>query len=231
MSEPLRVAFVGEGPTDMIVVKAALTAILAGRNFILRQLQPEESSTFGPIGTGWVGVHRWCNQAAARAGGRLRDDVLYREYDILILQLDADVAGKTYASGGIQETIGDLPCAQPCPPPSASTNPLRNVLLRWSGETHVPPRTILCTPSKSMEAWVVAAMFPGDQAVRDGIECWSDPENRLGQQPVAQRIQKRKRDYERHAGELTNAWVRLAGDLNEARRFQADCLAAFPATT
>src|SRR5437899_8946988 len=113
MSEPLRVALVGEGPTDREVIRSALSSILNERTFILRQLQPEESLAFGPIGTGWVGVYRWCCQAAARSGGSLRNDVLYGAYDILILQLDADVAEETYANGGIQETIQDLPCAQP----------------------------------------------------------------------------------------------------------------------
>src|SRR6266545_3925071 len=75
------------------------------------------------------------------------------------------------------------PCVQPCPPPSASTNPLRQVLLRWLSESDMPPRTVLCTPSKSMEAWVVAALFPHDAAVNRGIECWPNPENMLAQQP------------------------------------------------
>ena len=69
MSEPLRVAFVGEGPTDREVVKAALPSMLGGRSFIFRQLQPEESLPFGAIGTGWVGVcagavRRWHVRAA-----------------------------------------------------------------------------------------------------------------------------------------------------------------------
>lgn len=59
MSEPLRVALVGEGPTERVVIEAALASILRERPFILKQLQPEESLPFGAIGTGWVGVYRW----------------------------------------------------------------------------------------------------------------------------------------------------------------------------
>src|SRR6266516_938864 len=66
MSELLRVAFVGEGPRDKVVVECAFSSMLGERRFILRQLQPEESLPFGPIGTGWVGVYRWCRQAVAR---------------------------------------------------------------------------------------------------------------------------------------------------------------------
>jgi hypothetical protein len=222
MSEPLRVALVGEGPTEKVVIEAALTSIMGSRSFILRQLQPEESLPFGPIGTGWVGVYRWCRQAAARSGGSLRRDLLYQAYDVLLLQVDADVAGNRYADGGIVEAVQDLPCEQPCPPPAATTDLLRRVVLRWAGETAVPPRTVLCTPSKSTEAWVIAALYPEDPAMRRNIECCPDPAARLGQQPVERRIQKRVEDYEERAEVLRNAWPRLAQTLDEARRFDAD---------
>jgi hypothetical protein len=228
MSERLRVALVAEGPTDKVVLRSAISSMLGGRSFILTQLQPEESLPFGRIGTGWVGVYRWCREAVRRDGGSLRNDVLYNTYDILILQLDADVAEKTYASGNIHEAVEDLPRRQPCPPPAASTNPLRNVLLRWAGETTVPPKTVLCTPSKSMEAWVLAALFPNDEAALNGIECWPRPENRLGQQPVGQRIQKRTEDYENRSEELKRAWPNLAVNLTEAQRFQNEFLALVP---
>ena len=228
MSDPLRVAFVGEGPTDREIIWAALSSMLNGRSFILSQLQPEESLAFGELGTGWVGVYKWCRQCVARSGGSLGKDVLYSAYDILILQLDADVAEKKYSDGRIQEVLDDLPCDEECPPPHASTNPLRNVLLRWAGENTVPPKTVLCTPSKSLEAWVVAALFPNDLAVIRGIECWRNPENRLGQQPADQRVQKRIRDYQQRAEEFKNAWPRLVTNLTEAQRFQNEFLAAMP---
>jgi hypothetical protein len=228
MSEPLRVALVAEGPTDKVVLESALTSMLAGRSFIFRQLQPEESLPFGEPATGWVGVHNWCRSAVKRSDGALRKDILYNTYDILILQLDADVADKTYASGNIPDQNTDLPCRKPCPPPEASTNPLRKVLLRWAGETSAPPKTVLCTPSKSMEAWVVAALFPNDTAVRHGIECWDRPEIRLGQQPANRRIQKRIEDYESHFEELKSAWPNLAATLTQAGRFENEFLALVP---
>ena len=43
MSEVLRVAVVAEGPTDRIVLEAAIAHLLGDRPFVLRQLQPEES--------------------------------------------------------------------------------------------------------------------------------------------------------------------------------------------
>lgn len=228
MSSPLRIALVAEGPTDRIVLESALTSMLAGRSFILKQLQPEESIPFGEIGTGWVGIYRWCKQVVARSNGALRGDILYFSYDILILQLDADVAEKSYDDGSIQENIQDLPCVQECPPPTATTNRLRNVLLRWAGENETPPKTVLCSPSKSMEAWVVAALLPNDVAMRQGIECFNNPEARLSQQPADQRFQKRKQDYQDRLEQLTTAWPRLVETLEEPARFQRDLLAMIP---
>lgn len=145
MSEPLLVAFVGEGPTDRIVVEAAIANLVGDRHFILKQLQPEESLAFGVLGTGWGGVYRWCHQAARRAGGAMRNDPLFVTYDLLVLHLDAEVATENYANAGINDPANDLPCDQPCPPASATTNALRVVLLHWVGETAVPPKTVLCT--------------------------------------------------------------------------------------
>jgi hypothetical protein len=79
-----------------------------------------------------------------------------------------------------------------------------------------------------MEAWVVAALFPNDAAVLNGIECWPRPEHRLGQQPASQRIQKRREDYENRFEELKSAWPSLAVNLTEAQRFQNEFLALVP---
>ena len=228
MSRPIRIALVAEGPTDRIVLESALTSMLAGRSFILKQLQPEDSLPFGEAGTGWVGVYRWCQKTVARANGALRKDILYFSYDILILQLDADVAEKRYSDGNISEIVQDLPCVQACPPPTATTNALRKILLRWAGESVTPPKTVLCSPSKSMEAWVVAALFPDDAAVASGIECHNNADARLGQQPLAQRIRKRQQDYTEKSEQLKSAWPRLVANLEEPARFQSDLLAIIP---
>ena len=88
MSEPVRLALVAEGPTDAVVVEAALRAILGERDFVLAQLQPEQSEAFGPLGAGWGGVYRWCKQSALHAGGSLGDfRLLLDNYDLLIVPL------------------------------------------------------------------------------------------------------------------------------------------------
>jgi hypothetical protein len=224
MSDPLRIALVAEGPTDKIVIEAALKSILDDRSFILKQLQPEGSLAFGPLGSGWTGVYRWCRQASQRGQGWLsRDALLFAAYDLLILHVDADVAGMRYEDSSIApaQSNGELPCERPCPPASATTNCLRRVVLCWCGEERVPNRVVFCMPSKSTEAWVLAALFPSDVAMRDGIECYPDPEIRLGQQKKRHRIRKCQRDYQERVEVFCDKWHELAGNsgLGEAQRF------------
>lgn len=218
MSEPLRLALVAEGPTDRIVIEAAISSILNSRPFILNQLQPEVSLAFGPHGGGWGGVYRWCRQSVARNGGSLEIDPLFEFHDLLVLHLDADVSKERYQSANIHENPGDLPCAEPCPPVQATTDRLREVLLRWSGEPTTPDRTVLCIPSKSTDAWVVAALFPTDPTVLDGShECRSH-----AQQPLRIRIEKSQFVYENHKAKLREVWLTVTEICTEARRFSDD---------
>jgi hypothetical protein len=236
MSSTIRIALVGEGVTDFEVLRAAIDSMLDGRSFYLKLLQPEGSVAFtgggnaGPLGGGWKGVYRWCRQAALRGGGSLSGDPLFIGYDLLILHLDADVAGEDPANDTIDpvpDLAGVLPCEQACPPPGATTGALRLVILSWVGEAQTPPRTVLCTPSKSTEAWVMAAFFPNDrEMIRKGWECHANPEARLAQQPLAQRFSKRQANYEARASRLRGAWPSIAAKLSEAERFQDDFMAA-----
>jgi hypothetical protein len=235
MSEALRIALVAEGPTDKIIIEAALRAILGSRSFMLKQVFPEESVAFGLMGTGWVGVYKWCHASAARGNGSISGDGLIfgaGNYDLLILHLDGDVAGCNYSDGSLVPLPSDeaLPCERACPPPEATTDELRKVLLSWSGEASTPPRTVLCTPSKSTEAWVIALLFPTDQAIAQGIECYASPESRLGQQPADVRIRKNKRDYLGCSAKLEQSWPRITNSdaVSEALRFQNEILATVP---
>lgn len=238
MSDTLRIALVAEGITDYEVLNAAIESMLNGRSFVLTLLQPEGSMAFtdggnaGPFGGGWKGVYRWCLQSTQRSGGKLSDDPLFLGQDLLLLHLDADVAGEDPANSNIApipELDGVLPCEQHCPPPAATTNPLRNVLLSWVGETQTPPKTVLCTPSKSTDAWVLAVFFPKDrEMVRQGWECHANPGSRLGQQPVRQRFAKNHSEYVKRKSKLQAGWPSVVARLTEARRFHDDFMAAIP---
>jgi hypothetical protein len=232
MSELLRIALVAEGVTDYAVIHAAVAAMLNGRPFDMKLLQPEGSIAFtsagdaGPLGGGWKGVYRWCRQAVERSGGKVSDDPLFWSYDLLLLHLDADVADETPPSD-MPELADVLPCAQHCPPPQATTNALRNVMLLWLGEPAMPPKTVFCTPSKSTEAWIMAIFFPNDSAMpKKGWECYSKPENRLRQQPKNQRFSKNWQDYTTRKPQIQSDWPLIVARLAEAERFQTDFLAA-----
>jgi hypothetical protein len=239
MSRTVRIALVAEGVTDYEVLNAALESMLSGRSFDLKLLQPEGSVAFtgmghaGELGGGWKGVYRWCLQAKQRSAGRLSGDPLFFNYDLLLIHLDADVANEDPANskiGAIPELAGVLPCDQPCPPPNATTNALRKVLLSWVGETVTPLQTVLCTPSKSTEAWVMAAIFPTDrEVVKKGWECYAKPENRLGQQPFRQRFSKTQANYQTRKSQLQAAWPAVVARLTESRRFQDEFSAALNA--
>lgn len=227
MSDPIRIALVSEGPTDRVVVECALRAMLATRPFVLVQLQPEGSLAFGGLGGGWRGVYQWCKQSARRGAGQLSMDRLL-QFALVIIHLDADVAGMQYGDANIVPDASDLalPCEQPCPPAADTSNALRRVVCSWCGAASIPDQAILCVPSKSTEAWVVAMLFPTDSAVngQTDFECFADPATRLGQQRKRERLRKSQRDYQDRSAQLEVEWERISGatGLSEARRFRAD---------
>ena len=228
MSKPWRIAVVVEGPTDSIVLEAIVRSLLAGADFEFQTLQPESSVAFGPHGPGWGGVYRWSDQVTKKWGGLRSDSSALDQWDLLIIHLDADVADKTYASANIKSPPrNDLPCQRPCPPPRDTTNALRTVLLGWLDEQTCPSRTILCTPSKTMDAWVLTALFPdNDTFQREHWECYSNPERQLNALPKEKRFSKRKRDYLERSEEISQAWPGVSTTLTEAKRFEEDFLHA-----
>lgn len=229
MSDPLRIAAAVEGPTDVIVLEAILCALLPGVEFEFQTLQPEGSAAFGTTDAGWVGVYRWCRQVACEGGGSVSGSSALSNHDVLIVHVDADVAGKTYDSGSIRDAPcdDDLPCEEPCPPPDRTTNALRAVVLNWLGESARPPRIVLCTPSKNIEAWVVAAVCPQNDMVRRGDwECHPNPEGQLTTLPKCRRFGKRRDDYRHKQSEIEEAWPTVSARLTEGARFGKEFLAA-----
>lgn len=236
MSDALRIALVAEGVTDYEVLKAAVQSMLDGRAFDLKLLQPEESIAFtgggdaGEHGGGWKGVFKWCSQALDRNNDVFTDDPLFLAYDLFVLHLDADVASEDPARAKkdpMPEFEGVLPCNQTCPPPTATTDALREVILSKLKLEAVPSGMVLCTPSKSTEAWVMAMCFPKDkEMIKKGWECHPKPEKRLSQQPLVQRFSKNQADYAVRQDQFVAEWPRVSTELSEAGRFQLDFLLA-----
>ena len=236
MSDLFRVAVAVEGPTDAIVLEAILNALLPDTDFVLQTLQPEESRAFdtspsGGTGAGWAGVYRWCRQSVSEGDGSVSGSSAMLNHDVLIVQVDADVASKTYDSGGIRNAPrNDLPCEQPCPPPSRTTDALRAVVLSWLGESNTPPQVVLSTPSKNIEAWVLAAVWPDNNLVQRGDwECRRNPEDQLRALPKARQFEKSQDDYKDKQEEIESGWRDVAARLAEAGRFEREFLAAISA--
>lgn len=222
--EPLRLALVAEGITDFVVIRAAISAIVGERAFDLTLLQPEESVAFvgagdaGILGGGWKGVWRWCEQNARNLPAR---DVLFQTYDLLILHLDADVG----EDPNEREWPPGLPCHLPCPPASDKTDALRDIALGWLQMETAPPQLVFCTPSKSTEAWMVWLFCRGDRELnryRETWECYTQPVNRLAQQPKKLRFVKKEADYQRRSAAIEKGWPELVESLSQAARFDAE---------
>lgn len=240
MSDELRIALVTEGFTDVEVLRAAFAALLPERRLAITTFQPEGSAVFGTtagaLGEGWGGVYRWCRQIV-EIDGSLSHASLFEQHDLLIIQIDADVADQRYQQAHILDpNLTDLPCAEPCPPPSAATDALRRVVLGWMNEPRLPARCVFCTPSKAMETWVIAALFPENRMVkRADWECRADPEAQLRAQPKSKRAAGKKKgavlrksvaDYRGRRDDIAAAWPRVRQRLTEAERFSRDLIDA-----
>jgi len=225
----LRVALVAEGPTDAIVIEAALKALLP-RPFVLTHLQPEP--TRPKLGTGWGGVLRWCLDFATRGHARFEDDPTLPGFDLFVVHIDADVAEKRYVD--VSDEIADLagqrgwptlPNAIECPPPSGSADVMRTCLLAWAGMPAPGPKTVLCVPSKAVEAWLTAATFDNGHALQNGLECNLNVEAQLKALPIAQRIKKTSRDYRTHERTIAEAWSVVRQRCTQAERFSTEVAA------
>lgn len=221
MSEPY-IALIAEGPTDYVVIQAALKAILR-RPFVLTLLQPEE--TRPEMGSGWGGVFKWCQQFRQRGAASIEADATLSGFDLVIVHLDADVADKSYADCGAamaQAATGlrPLPCAKPCPPPGDSVAALEAVLLDWLGIAATGARSLFCIPSKASESWLAAAALPAGHALLNGLECRFDLETRLAALPKAQRIRKTRRDYQDRASQITAQWRAVTAQCQQAVCFE-----------
>ena len=233
MSEPVRVAVAVEGPTDEVVIEAIIDVILGGSDFEFQVLQPDSSTVFGAgagsgTGLGWPGVFRWCRQSSMEGSGSVSSSAVFANHDLVVVHVDADIASSTYARGGIFFPSGvDLPCEQPCPPASATTNALREVVLNWLGEVDCPDRLVLCIPSKSMDAWTVVALWPDNHLVaRGNWECRQDPGRQFSAVPHGERLAKTREDFERRANDIASGWPIVPSKLTEADRFQVEFLRA-----
>lgn len=223
----LRIALVAEGPTDYVIIEAALKAFLP-QPFILTQLQPE--ATKPEIGGGWGGVLKWCSMAGERFQGPIDQDPTLVDFDLLIIHLDVDVATFNYADCGEhiallaqQKSWANLPCAQVCPPVGSTVQALQTVITSWLGQASLGG-TVLCLPAQSSGTWLAVALLDAAHPLLTNAECDITVESRLAQLPKSQRVKKSRREYMQYAAELTNKWTDVKIICSQADQFETAVL-------
>ena len=141
----------------------------------------------------------------------------------LIIHVDADVADED-----------EIDCRTDCPPAGDTVDALRDVLLQWAGEEAVPDGVVLCIPSKSTEAWVLAALHPKSKFVGPALECKDEPAALLVNRPeklVRRRrgdsgYQKNRKAYEDAAPRIAEAWPFVCETCSQAARFATEMAAS-----
>lgn len=225
----LKIALIAEGKTDFAIIEAALKAIL-DQSFVITLLQPETSDAFGGAGVhggGWGGVYRWCRQLVSMECPISTNPSL-AGYDLVLIHVDADVAGMSYEEANIDDGLTDLPCELPCPPPEDSVNALREVIAGWldlPSQNALPTRWAFCNPSKCTEAWVVAALYPDTEPLfMTGLECNPRLEDWLSQRPardgrLIKGTRKQVTAYKNIAKRITDDWREICCHCTQAVRF------------
>lgn len=222
----LTVGIVAEGPTDHVILNQ-VAQVLLGDELRVLPIQPEASDAFGGFGRhgrGWTGVRRWCEDTAASSGGVLTymSSDFGPQIEILVVHVDADIAADP-----------QIKKERPCPPAASTVNELRKVLSRWIGLGAIPSCVVLAIPSKSTEAWIVAALTARSGRAVVGIECRRDPARSLTRRPHKYldnkhgKAQKEQAVYRDLLGPVVaEHWGGVRGMCGEAERFSREFLAA-----
>lgn len=134
----LLVGFATEGPTDRAVLKVLVEQVLGP--FRVAVLQPEEDLILRWRGPGGEDhLRTWCAQK--RDGVGIELEMQIGQMDLLIVQVDADIAAK----------YGCVDTTALCV----------HVREQWLGlQKPFPPDVLIVIPAQSIEAWLVAALHP-----------------------------------------------------------------------
>lgn len=232
----MNIGTVVEGPSDRLVLEAILDRLCPGEPRYFR-LQPTE--TFGQTGTGWKGVRRWCRETWRRPGSSLEkilSGAAGPPLDLLIIQVDAEVAAETDLQEGNETIIAGI--QQPCPPIQLTIDKLGQVIQTgWLKKDKRPAQVILAIPAQDIEHWTFAALFPDDELCRRAdYECMKKgatrqkhPGYRLTLKKYGKhlsrkdnKVQKSGRQYRKLAPRVAADWEAVCGRCSQARQFDQD---------
>jgi len=212
----LRFAIVTEGPSDFLVLRSVLLRLLPESEVVAIQPEvplaayPEFRAAAGGsyLGSGWRGVRSWCQRYGGDDLELFLGAVVGDRYDALVIHVDASMAHNL----GIEEL--------PCPPVSATTEPLRQIVVReWLALETKPEYLLLATPSKSTDAWVLAAYTPD----HPNVECDFSVERILAKKhklPVRNgQVKKTRSLYEPLAEQVGQDLTNVRRACSEADRF------------
>jgi hypothetical protein len=218
------IKIVCEGDTDEPIITELLTR-LVGTDFVPDWIWPER-----PVGAprrrggprqGWKGVRRWCERQRERFGSlsrALEEQPLHGSLAVVI-HVDADVARDK-----------EVACATPCHV-AETVEALRQLVLTWTGDSHLPRPVVLCIPSMATEAWLLAALHPGKACSVTKLECQPNPQQFLrGKRKLEKRAEARRGI----APEVAANWPTVCDICTQAQRFDEELRAALesvPAST
>ena len=179
------IGIVSEGPTDYLVLKAAIDTITGESNRYL-SLQPERDM-IGRFGNGWKGVWRWCKETESV-------NVLMKEIqpqiDAIVIQMGGDVVRKEKEAHCLCDTtscenkgnvfplycdkhVSECPVIIPCESHESGIEAMMEhgeELLKSELDADDMSQIAITIPCDSTDAWVVAA-YDGT----DDIETQEDP--------------------------------------------------------
>jgi hypothetical protein len=107
-----------------------------------------------------------------------------------------------------------------------STNAARDRLLAWAGLQKPGPKTVLCVPSKAIDARLASAVLVHGHKLLDGIERNLNLEAQLVAPPEPERLKKTQRGYRTHETRVIDAWADVRQRCTQAERFSVDVAAA-----
>jgi len=237
----IRVGIVCEGKTDFYLISKIVQLHFANP-VVVTLLQPElsEINSCGPLGGGWGGVYKWCRSIAKQSSN---SQLPLMNHDLIIIHLDADVTECNYEDYGISpseyQSFRQLPANFTCPPPSNAANYLAAALIQWLGKNDLPNSWVVCIPSKSIEAWVVACKY-SDAFLHDDslLECNKRLENWLAQRPIQdgdrfiKSGKKHAKTYRNFADKMTQEdWNKIQDICIQAKQFQRELSATTVCST
>jgi hypothetical protein len=208
-----RIGLVAEGPGDFAFLQAVVSEVLPHSE--VRQIHPD-ATLASAFGNGWKGVRAWCQENGSRLEtimGGIEGD----ELDVLVVHADCSMAHNVGAR-------------HPCPPASATVEPLQDVIVtQWLGFPDRPRNVVLMTPAQSTDTWFFVGAGYADDPTFEPLECSTAIEAELARLRHYRwkrgEIRKSRLASEQLASLTATAWGEVVTKCHEAKRF-ADALSA-----